>query len=282
MKNNLRWRLILSLKSTWNYISLLILMLAGCSDDDVSVSLPVVSTVSVSNVTVNSAKSGGNVTHDGGVEVIARGVCWSTQPNPSLSDNITTDGVGVGTYESVLSNLEPLTQYYVRAYAKNSVGTSYGEQVEFTTLDYPGEKTFTLNSEINCEDKNCQDVFEFSFIKGAKVNFSVSNVTNGGVIQIALYAPLTEPGGTNLFSGNTKEIGCTYSSCNDGKDGFNFGGFVIPESGVYLFAVTRNHGESCNDFSNFNLQVTSDTNFVYERLAFDDVISDAPEEGLCL
>jgi hypothetical protein len=65
---------------------------------------------------------------------MARGVCWSTSPNPTTADSYTIDGTGTGTFVSILSGLTPNTLYYVRAYATNSVGTAYGNEVSFTTL----------------------------------------------------------------------------------------------------------------------------------------------------
>ena len=77
--------------------------------------------------------SGGNVISDGGAVVTARGVCYSTSSNPTISSNITTNGNGTGSYISNLTGLSPNTKYYVRAYATNSQGTSYGNQISFTT-----------------------------------------------------------------------------------------------------------------------------------------------------
>ena len=96
---------------------------------------PTVTTNEVENITFTSAICGGNVTYDGGVEVTAKGICWSTEPNPTVSDNYTVDGSGIGSYTSNLSNLLESTTYYVRAYATNVVGTSYGEERSFTTLE---------------------------------------------------------------------------------------------------------------------------------------------------
>ena len=95
---------------------------------------PVVTTAEVTGITCYTAVSGGEVTFDGNVTVTARGICWGTSPNPTIEDNKTTDGTGVGGFTSNLSNLEYNTTYYVRAYATNEVGTAYGEEVTFTTL----------------------------------------------------------------------------------------------------------------------------------------------------
>ncbi len=98
------------------------------------IQLPTVTTTIVTNVTSTDAMSGGNVTNDGGASVTARGVCWSTSPDPTINDNKTLDGSGTGPFTSHLTNLTHSTTYYIRAYATNSEGTSYGEQKYFTTL----------------------------------------------------------------------------------------------------------------------------------------------------
>ena len=96
--------------------------------------LPTITTDTATNIAQTTATSGGNVTGDGGGSVSARGVCWSTSSGPTLSDSHTVDGSGTGTFISNLSGLTPVTTYYVRAYATNSVGTAYGNEVVFTTL----------------------------------------------------------------------------------------------------------------------------------------------------
>ena len=97
--------------------------------------LPTVATsTKITNKTVSSAKCGGEVTFDGNVAVTAKGICWNTSPNPTIKNNKTTNGSGIGSYTSNMTNLEHNTTYYVRAYATNEVGTAYGEEVTFTTL----------------------------------------------------------------------------------------------------------------------------------------------------
>lgn len=95
--------------------------------------LPTVTTTQITDVTANSATTGGNVTYDGGATVTARGVCWSTSENPTITDPHTTNGSGIGTYSSSITGIAFATKYYVRAYTTNIAGTSYGEQLSFTT-----------------------------------------------------------------------------------------------------------------------------------------------------
>ena len=93
---------------------------------------PTVSTTAISAITSTSASSGGNVTADGGASVTARGVCWSTSANPTTANSKTANGTGTGTFTSSITGLTAGTTYNVRAYATNSVGTSYGSNVTFT------------------------------------------------------------------------------------------------------------------------------------------------------
>jgi uncharacterized protein (TIGR02145 family) len=102
-------------------------------DESQQASLPTVSTAEVTSITENSATGGGNVTSDGGATVTVRGICWSTAPNPTTADSKTTDGTGAGSFTSDLTGLTANTMYYVRAYATNSVGIAYGNEIEFKT-----------------------------------------------------------------------------------------------------------------------------------------------------
>ncbi|HNS16411.1 MAG TPA: fibrobacter succinogenes major paralogous domain-containing protein [Bacteroidales bacterium] len=97
--------------------------------------LPVLTTTIVSSVRDISASSGGNVLIDGGANIIIRGLCWSTEPNPTIADEKTIDGNGVGIFTSKLTGLNKSTSYYYRAYAENSYGISYGDQLQFITAD---------------------------------------------------------------------------------------------------------------------------------------------------
>lgn len=98
-----------------------------------STSLPTVTTGSVSNITASGASCSGNVTNDGGASVTQRGFCYSTSQNPTISNSKVTSGSGTGSFSANLTGLSPNTTYYVRAFATNSKGTSYGTQRSFTT-----------------------------------------------------------------------------------------------------------------------------------------------------
>jgi hypothetical protein len=93
-----------------------------------------VTTNQVTSIKSTSATCGGNVTSDGGSPVTTRGVCWNTTGNPTIGNSHTHNGSGTGSFTSYMTGLNKHTRYYVRAYATNANGTSYGEQRIFTTL----------------------------------------------------------------------------------------------------------------------------------------------------
>jgi uncharacterized protein (TIGR02145 family) len=96
---------------------------------------PTITTNPITNITKVSATSGGKVVSDGGLAITAKGVCWSTSSNPTVSDTRTSDGTSAGNFTSQLTGLQDGTTYFVRSYATNTKGTSYGNEVSFTTVD---------------------------------------------------------------------------------------------------------------------------------------------------
>ncbi len=97
--------------------------------------IPILQTGSMSAISMTGATAAGTVVYDGTVSVTARGVCYSTSPNPTIADLHTTNGTGTGTFSSPITGLVGNTTYYVRAYATNSQGTGYGDQVSFVTAN---------------------------------------------------------------------------------------------------------------------------------------------------
>jgi uncharacterized protein (TIGR02145 family) len=144
--------------------------------------LATVTTAAVSTFTATGAVTGGDVSASGGGAITARGVCYGTAANPDITGTFTTDGTGTGTFTSTLSGLANGTVYYVRAYATNFAGTSYGTQVQFLTMVADAEgslyKTVLINNKVwmaeNLSTKKYND------------NTDVTLVTNG-----AAWAALT-------------------------------------------------------------------------------------------
>jgi uncharacterized protein (TIGR02145 family) len=132
---------------------------------------PILTTYHTNNITQTTATCGGNIISDGGTNVTARGVCWSTSSNPTISDSKTTDGVGTGEFLSSITNLTAGTTYYLRAYATNSSGTSYGNQVSLATAITP---TLTTNDLSNID-------LSSAFCGGNILSYGYETVTARGV-----------------------------------------------------------------------------------------------------
>ena len=101
------------------------------------VALPVVTTAAVTNITETTATGGGNVTEDGGSPILQRGICWAVTQEPALGGTSAVATGTTGAFTAPITGLTAATTYYVRAYATNANGTSYGNQVTFTTTAAP-------------------------------------------------------------------------------------------------------------------------------------------------
>jgi len=89
-------------------------------------------TSEVTEITINNAQSGGEVTDEGGSKVFARGLCWNTSGKPIIDDFTSTNGSGLGIFTAEITGLEANVKFYVRAYATNSAGIAYGNEISFT------------------------------------------------------------------------------------------------------------------------------------------------------
>jgi uncharacterized protein (TIGR02145 family) len=127
MKKNNRLCLSLSVFFTLS-------LLSSCVSTTTPEIPPVLSTSNIRYITQTSAWSGGTIASDGSSKVIIRGVCWSTKTSPTIADSKTSDGSGLGHFNSIITGLTAGTTYFVRVYATSSASTTtYGETLSFTT-----------------------------------------------------------------------------------------------------------------------------------------------------
>ena len=145
---------------------------------------PTVTTAAITQITETTAVAGGNVTSDGGASVTERGVVYATTQNPTTADNKVAGGSGVGTFTCNLTDLQPNTKYYVRAYAINSKGTAYGEEVTFTAnkqVVLPSVTTATVTQ-----------ITETAAVAGGNVTSDGgASVTERGVVYATTQNPTT-------------------------------------------------------------------------------------------
>jgi hypothetical protein len=120
---------------------MLILIFTSCDNNDENeidncdTCAPSISTVTINRVFPNAATSGGVIINNHNVPIIAKGVCWSVFPNPTTADNTTNDVESNDDFSSLLSNLSPDTEYFVRAYVTTNNETVYGDEISF--ISYP-------------------------------------------------------------------------------------------------------------------------------------------------
>lgn len=182
-------------KSVIIFIILSLIIQISCKNEEV----PSLTTSDVTNITASTAISGGNVISEGSGTIIERGVCWSLESNPSISDNKTLDGAGAGTFRSNITDLKGGSVYFVRAYAKNDAGIGYGMTMSFTTLGAPPTsitKTATnvttigatLNGEANANHLQTSVSFEYgtSTSYGNSISYNQNPISDGSSKSISI------------------------------------------------------------------------------------------------
>ena len=137
------------------------------------ITAPVITTSAVSSINTSTAICGGTIVSDGGGSITARGVCWSTSPEPTVAlPTKTVNGSGIGTFVSNLNGLLTNTTYFVRAYATNAYGTFYGPNINFYTADPSIPYFFDIDGNKYLEVNICNQTWMQS-------NLTVSKYTDG-------------------------------------------------------------------------------------------------------
>nr|MBC8385684.1 VCBS repeat-containing protein [Candidatus Cloacimonadota bacterium] len=242
-----------------------------------------VTTTSASLITFNSASTGGNVTADGGGTVTTRGVCWNTSGTPTTSDFTTTDGTGTGEFVSSLTGLLSETQYYVRAYAVNSEGVAYGNEVEFTTLEFPPTCTLLeLPIKYDLVSNNFNDI-----AVGLLSFPTVTDIDRDGLLDLLIgdyqgyihhYEQESEHStsftlATSNFNGI--DVGSSSTPALTDLDGDGILDLLIGEQQGYI-----HHYEQESEYSNSFTLVTSDFNGIDVGARSTPTFTDLEGDGL--
>ena len=153
--------------------------------------VPTLTTVTVTSVTGTTAVSGGTITSDGNGAITAKGVCWATTTGPTITNSLTTDGTGSASFVSNLTGLTSGIIYYVRAYATNSAGTAYGNEISFTTV-------LLAPTNVVATAGNAQATVTFTAPGGSAVvtGYTVTS-TPGNIIANGSASPIIVTGLTN-------------------------------------------------------------------------------------
>jgi hypothetical protein len=143
--------------------------------------LSTVTTNPATTITYNSAISGGNVTSDGSSPVTVSGFCWSTNPNPTISNNILNVSSGIGSFNATITGLNGNTNYYVRAFATNSSGTAYGNEISFATLNAPSPINCAPSSTFTSPQLNSMGVIQA--YSGQQISLNHSSAYNSWCVS---------------------------------------------------------------------------------------------------
>ncbi len=127
------------MSKTFFYIILLVLAFTTCTKDKKPIAgqglLDDISTIEVTEITTRTAKTGASIINNGSTDIVSKGVCWSLQNNPTISNSKVVAGSGSSSFVSQVTGLTPSTTYYIRAYATTSIATYYGAEKVFKTND---------------------------------------------------------------------------------------------------------------------------------------------------
>jgi uncharacterized protein (TIGR02145 family) len=201
-------------------IIIAISLLTGCRKKE---ELPVVSTVSVTDIIGSQATCLGEVLNEGGSAILTRGVCWSTETAPTIADSKTVDSTSAESFSGNLTGLSGNMMYYVRAYATNHSGTGYGESIEFTSFGQapvatvlPATKinqaSATLNANVNTNNLPTTVTFEYGMTDSYEksLNASAIPLTRGTSTVSATITGLTSGTFYHFRIKAVNSLGTTY------------------------------------------------------------------------
>lgn len=266
---------------------------AGCSAPTLA------ATVAASEVICTTANPGGNVTADGGATITERGLCYGTSVNPTTGDSKVTDGGTTGSWTGSLTGLSEGTTYYVRAYAINSEGTSYGSQSSFTTLTCPAVTYYTVSDGpwTTASNWNCDCVPSLSFtgntfrvyhdmthtgtlsgINGAGASY----IMPGGSITTTAGLTINTNGGSDItmYSGASLNIGTTFSLAGSAGNDFLTAGDITATTLSLTGAADVNTTGGIYNFGDVDLISEGELNLVNSTMAVTNDVDIAASAGM--
>ncbi len=236
------------MKKIFLYLIPVLVLISSCRKDDDVAPTPVpklpqgVSTTAISQITGNSAVSGGSITTDGGASITARGVVWSTTTTPTITlTTKTTDGTGAGQFSSTLDGLVPGTLYYVRAYATNSVGTTYGDEKTLTTTAPPAEPNVYVAVQLQGNPNKAlywKNTNIVNLSDGARHAFAKSVFVN----ETGVYIAGEEHNASGVYMAKYWKDGQVVNLSNGTKHAFA-SGIVVSGSNVYVSGSQETTGQ---------------------------------------
>ncbi len=179
------------------------LLVISCIKDP---TLPAITTDEAREITINSAIVDGNVTEDGGAEVTVRGICWGTGSMPTLDDSFKASGTGPGEFSCTIEGLDPNTEYYARAFAENSIGIAFGNEIAFKTGIAPPSVTTGQVSEIMANSAVCSGIIVYDGGAG---------ITEKGICWSLTPEPDVQGSHTSIATGSVTYT-CTLSGLTAG------------------------------------------------------------------
>lgn len=227
------------MKKYFIYLLSVFTFIVACNNDDNIVPTPQatlptgVTTATIAQISHTGAISGGTVTADGGTNITNRGVVWATTANPTITlSTKTTDGSGIGTYNSIISGLSPNTLYYVRAYATNGVGTTYGDEKTFTTTSSPTPPSVYVAVQFQASTNKAlywKDTNSINLSDGSKQAFAKSIFVHNNDVYVAGQ----EHNSNNIYVAKYWKNGQTIELSNGTKHAFATG-IIVSGNNIYV------------------------------------------------
>ena len=162
---------------------LIVLNVFSCTKKEIALTSPIINTTEVSFLNDSTVTTGGNISSDGNSPITTRGIIWDVNPNPTIGlVSKTNDGSGIGSFNSTITNLKPATKYFLRAFATNKIGTSYGNELTFTT-----KSTLPKVSTSNV----LQITYQSALFGGVTISDGGSQITEKGFVWSVNSSPTT-------------------------------------------------------------------------------------------